>query len=387
VAQQQFVVIGAGIAGLATAVALQRRGHDVTVLEGRSDTTTGAGISIWPNALAALDHIGLGDAVREAGGRVTAGAMRWRDGKWLRRPSRERIVKALGEPLVVVRRSALNDVLANALSGGTLNTGAMVDGIELTLDGVRITLSDSTTRHAAAVIGADGTHSVVARYLNGPLENRYAGYTAWRGIADSTLDPDLAGETLGPGLECGHVPLGADYTYWFATERAPEGRQAPEGEVAYLQSKFASWAEPLPALLAATDPGVVLHNDLYDRDDAPVWAKGPIVLVGDAAHPMRPHLGQGGCQGLEDAAILAHFVDQTDDLAAAFARFERFRRPRVRALVRESANIGKIVNLRPAVLSAAAIRATVLVPEAVLTRHMATVSSRSAFTTPTTASA
>jgi len=111
------------------------------------------------------------------------------------------------------------------------------------------------------------------------------------------------------------------------------------------------------------------------------------VLVGDAAHPMRPHLGQGGCQGLEDAAVLADFVDQTDDLAAAFARFERFRRPRVRALVRESANIGKIVNLRPAVLSAAAIRATVLVPEAVLTRHMATVSSRSAFTTPTTASA
>jgi 2-polyprenyl-6-methoxyphenol hydroxylase-like FAD-dependent oxidoreductase len=387
VAQQQFVVIGAGIAGLATAVALQRRGHDVTVLEGRSDATTGAGISIWPNALAALDHIGLGDAVREAGGRVTAGAIRWRDGKWLRRPSRERIVKALGEPLVVVRRSALNDVLANALSGGTLNTGAMVDGIELTPDGVRITLSDSTTRHAAAVIGADGTHSVVARYLNGPLENRYAGCTAWRGIADSALDPDLAGETLGPGLECGHVPLGADHTYWFATERAPEGRQAPEGELAYLQSKFASWAEPLPALLAATDPGVVLHNDLYDRDEAPVWAKGPIVLVGDAAHPMRPHLGQGGCQGLEDAAILAHFVDQTDDLAAAFARFERFRRPRVRALARESANIGKIVNLRPAVLSAAAIRATVLVPEAVLTRHMATVSSRSAFTTPTTASA
>ena len=313
--------------------------------------------------------------------------MRWRDGKWLRRPSRERIVKALGEPLVVVRRSALNDVLANALSSGTLHTGAMVDWIELTPDGVRITLSDSTTRHAAAVIGADGTHSVVARYLNGPLEKRYAGYTAWRGIADSALDPDLTGETLGPGLECGHVPLGADHTYWFATERAPEGRQAPEGELAYLQSKFASWAEPVPALLAATDPGVVLHDDLYDRDEAPVWAKGPIVLVGDAAHPMRPHLGQGGCQGLEDAAILADFVDQTDDLAAAFARFERFRRPRVHALVRESANIGKIVNLRPAVLSAAAIRATVLVPEAVLTRHMATVSSRSAFTTPTTASA
>jgi 2-polyprenyl-6-methoxyphenol hydroxylase-like FAD-dependent oxidoreductase len=228
---------------------------------------------------------------------------------------------------------------------------------------------------------------VVARHLNGPLENRYAGYTAWRGIADAALDPDLAGETLGPGLECGHVPLGPRHTYWFATERAPEGRMAPEGELAYLRAKFASWAEPLPALLAATDPGAVLRNDLYDRDAARVWAKGPIVLVGDAAHPMRPHLGQGGCQGLEDAAILADAVDQADDLADAFVRFEKFRRPRVRALVRESATLGKVVNLRPALLSAAAIRATVLVPETVLTRHMAAVSSRSAFTPPTASSA
>ena len=384
---QQFVVIGAGIAGLATAVALQRRGHDVTILESRSDTTSGAGISIWPNALAALDHIGLGDAVREAGGRVTAGALRWRNGTWLRHPSKERIVKALGEPLVVIRRSALNDVLAGALASGTLQTGVTVKEIGLTPDGVRITLSDSTTRQAAAVIGADGTHSVVARYLNGPLRNRYVGYTAWRGIADSALDPELAGETLGAGIECGHVPLGPDHTYWFATERAPEGRVAPEGELAYLQTKFASWAEPFPALLAATDPDVVLHNDLYDRDEAQVWSRGPIVLVGDAAHAMRPHLGQGGCQGLEDAAILAGFVDQSDDLATAFARFATFRRPRVRALVRESATIGKMVNLRPSFLSAAVSRATVLVPEALLNRHLATVASRSAFTVPAAASA
>src|SRR5918996_5103105 len=117
---KQILVIGAGIAGLATAVALQRRGHEVTVIEDRSDASSGAGISIWPNALAALDEIGLGDAVREAGGRVTAGALRWRDGSWLRHPSAERIVTALGEPLVVVRRSDLTNVLSGALASGTL---------------------------------------------------------------------------------------------------------------------------------------------------------------------------------------------------------------------------------------------------------------------------
>jgi 2-polyprenyl-6-methoxyphenol hydroxylase-like FAD-dependent oxidoreductase len=126
-----------------------------------------------------------------------------------------------------------------------------------------------------------------------------------------------------------------------------------------------------------------LHNDLYDRDQARQWSRGPVLVVGDAAHPMRPHLGQGGCQGIEDAAILARFVDGDSDIATAFARFAAFRRPRVRAIVRESAMVGRIVNLRPAFLSALATRASVLAPEALLTRHLAQLASRSAFVLPT----
>ncbi|WP_229479828.1 FAD-dependent oxidoreductase [Mycolicibacterium mageritense] len=372
-----MLVVGAGITGLATAVALQRRGFEVSVVEARADVSSGTGISIWPNALAALDEIGLGDAVRAAGGRVTAGAVRWHDGTWLRRPAADRMVRALGEPLVVIRRAALTGILTAALHPGTIEYGVAVQTIDA--DGARVELTDGSVRTAAAVIGADGVDSVVARHLNGPLARRYAGYTAWRGVAEHVIAPELAGETMGAGIEVGHVPLGLDHTYWFATQRAPQGQVAALGELAHLRQLFGTWAEPIPTLLATTKPAELLRNDLYDRVPARHWARGRVVVAGDAAHPMRPHLGQGGCQGLEDAAVLAALVGRERDVAAAFERFESRRRRRVSAIVRESRMIGRIVNLRPAVLSAVAARATVLVPEPVLTRHLAAIAAYSAF--------
>ncbi|MEB3023549.1 FAD-dependent oxidoreductase [[Mycobacterium] crassicus] len=380
---RRIAIVGAGIAGLATAIGLQRRGYEITVVERRADTSPGAGISIWPNALAALDFLEVGNGVRAAGGRITAGAVRWHDGSWLRRPAAERIVRALGEPLVVVQRSVLRDILTEALAPGTVEYGLTASDLTTTSDGVRLQFSDGTVRTVDAVVGADGTYSVVASHLNGRLRQRYTGYTAWRGIAPVAMDPDLSGITLGLGSESGHVPMGSDLTYWFTTQRAPEGWQAPGGELDYLRHKHAQWAEPLPGILAATAPGDVLRDDLYDRGHARHWARGPVVLVGDAAHPMRPHLGQGGCQGLEDAAILAACVDQAADLSSAFTRFAAVRRPRVRPLVRDSARVGKVLNLRPDFLGAAISRATVLVPEPLLMRRMASVAGRSAFALPT----
>lgn len=379
---RRIVVIGAGIAGLATAAALQGRGHDVSVIEAREDTASGAGISIWPNALAALDVIGLGDDVRATGGRIGAGAVRWRSGAWLRRPKPERIITALGEPLVVVRRSVLRDILTAALSPGTVSHGLAATTVLDESGPVRIRLSDGTVAEADAVVGADGTHSMLARHLNGALAQRYVRYTAWRGVAAYPLDPDLAGETLGFCVEVGHVPMGPNHTYWFATEPTPEGGSSPGGELAYLRTKLADWAEPVPTILAATPEGEVLRNDLYDRARARTWARGALVLVGDAAHPMRPHLGQGGCQAIEDAAVLAAMLDADAEPAVAFARFAAFRRPRVRALVREARVIGEVVNLRPMLLGAAAVRAGRLIPEALVTRHLAAIAARSAFRLP-----
>ncbi|MGW4100083.1 MULTISPECIES: FAD-dependent oxidoreductase [unclassified Mycobacterium] len=377
---QSVLVIGAGITGLATAVALQQQGFDVRVAEARRDVTPGAGISLWPNALAALDEIGLGDQVRDAGGRVTTGALRRSGGAWLRRPAAQRFTRALGEPLVVIRRAALTEILAGALAPGTVHYELTADTIDIGASDVRVTFTDGTVREAAGLVGADGVDSVVARHLNGPLPRRYTGYTAWRAVAACPLDPDLSGETLGAGSQVGHVPLGDDHTYWFATQRVPRGQTTPDGELAHLKRHFSSWSEPIPTLLATTDADQVLRNDLYDRAPARTWARGPVVIAGDAAHPMRPHLGQGGCQGLEDAAILAALAARGPDLGRAFSRFAALRRKRVMTIVREAQLVGRVVNLRPPALGAAATRASVLVPEYVLTRHLASIAGRGAFT-------
>ena len=372
------MIVGAGISGLAAAVALERRGHTVRVIEERADVSTGAAISIWPNALAALDAIGLGDAVRDAGGSVTAGSVRWSNGRWLRHPDADRMTRALGEPLVVLRRAALMDVLASALAPETLQFGGAATRVTAGAGAVRVESSAGQAHEASALIGADGTRSMVARWLNGPLQDRYAGYTAWRGIANIGIDRDLAGETLGPGVEVGHVPLGSDHTYWFATERVAEGQQNDD-ELAHLRTRLAAWPDPIPELLAATDTRDLIRNDIYDRQTARRWSRGSAVIIGDAAHPMRPHLGQGGCQGLEDAAILAALVDADTDLPTAFARFADIRKRRTRPIVRESRRIGQVMNLRPDWLGATAARASALVPEPVLTRHLAAIASRQAF--------
>lgn len=374
------LVIGAGITGLATAVALQQQGFDVGVVEARRDVALGAGISLWPNALAALDEIGLGDQVRGAGGRVATGALRRAGGAWLRRPAPQRFTHALGEPLVVIRRATLTEILTGALAPGTVQYELTADKVDIGTSDVRVTFTDGSIREAAGLVGADGVDSVVARHLNGPLSRRYTGYTAWRAVAACPLDPDLSGETLGAGSQVGHVPLGSDHTYWFATQRAPRGQTSPDGELAHLKRRFSEWSEPIPTLLATTDPDQVLRNDLYDRAPARVWARGPAVIAGDAAHPMRPHLGQGGCQGLEDAAILAALAARGPDLGSAFSRFAAIRRPRVKKIVQEAELIGRLVNLRPSALSAAATRASVLMPEWVLTRHLASIAGRGAFT-------
>jgi 2-polyprenyl-6-methoxyphenol hydroxylase-like FAD-dependent oxidoreductase len=332
-------VIGAGIAGLAVAVGLQRAGATVTVRERQPDATQhGSGLSLFGNGLAALDALGLAEAVRAAAGDLPpyASGLRRPDGRWLARFSAQ-----VTAELRVIERQRLHDVLHEALRPGTVRFSAPVS----TEDG-------SALAYGAAdlVIAADGIRSAVRAGWPDDPGWRYAGYVAFRGITARPVALDAAGETWGRGRRFGVAPLADGRVYWFAALNGP--REEPSLiDRSDLERLFADWHQPIGAILAATPVEAItlLPIDELARCPRSLW-RDNVVLIGDAAHAMTPNLGQGANLALEDAAtlalLLAPFAAQPgpapDRLRRTLADYQRLRLPRVRAVGRRSRRIGVV---------------------------------------------
>ncbi|WP_406388323.1 FAD-dependent oxidoreductase [Streptomyces sp. NBC_00211] len=346
------VVAGAGIGGLTAAVALHRRGWRVTVCErSPQPSATGAGIVLAPNALRAFDAIGF-DAGRAAGRAVPAAmGLRRPDGRWLNRADASALTARYGRPPLAVYRPALAEGLAAALPDTAIHYGARVTGVdhEPGSPDAPVVRTSAGDLRADVVLAADGIHSGLRRaYFPDHPGLHYSGATAWRAVlpADGpTGQPPATAETWGRGERFGVVPLADGRVYLYATAVVPEGHR-PADVRAELLRRFASWHDPIPALLERIGPATVLQHDLYDvAAPLPRLHHGRIAWLGDAAHAMTPNLGQGGCQAVEDAVVLAHLLDAGADVPAALAAYDAARRSRTDAIRVRSRRAGRIAAL------------------------------------------
>jgi 2-polyprenyl-6-methoxyphenol hydroxylase-like FAD-dependent oxidoreductase len=329
------------------AIALRRAGFDAQVYERAPEIReVGAGITLQANAILALRTIGLDSAMIAAGRVATKASLQTAKGKILSRIDLQGVERAMGAPAVAIHRATLQDVLVSALGRENLHLDSQVVRYEARQDGVTVHFAAGRRLEGALLIGADGIRSAVRAQLLGDGEPLYAGYVAWRGVAEPERAPDEVSETWGCGRRFGVVPIEKGRVYWFATLNAPPGGRDEPGTVRHtLENLFQGWHPPIPDMLAATPEKAILRNDMLHRWPVERWGEGRITLLGDAAHPMTPNLGQGACQAIEDAVALAECLRQTPDPEAALRQYEARRRPRANGFVRASLRMGRVAQM------------------------------------------
>jgi 2-polyprenyl-6-methoxyphenol hydroxylase-like FAD-dependent oxidoreductase len=334
-------IIGGGIGGVAAAVALYRLGIHATVYERAPHLKeAGAGMMLWPNATRALKSLGLLDDVAARSGPTTHFLVRTSCGKIL-------MNIALGKfdvPALCTRRSDLLASLLSALPGEHVHLDRELAHLEQSGARVRVHFADGSVEEHDAVIGADGIRSRVRAQLFGISDPVCRGYTVWRGVAayaGRAIRRGHNSETWGRGSRFGILDIGHGRFTWYATANVTaRGTTLPEELKRQLLRRFAGWHEPIPSLIDATE--FILENGAYDLDPLPRWTVGRVTLLGDAAHPCTPNLGQGGAMAIEDALVLAKCVSSEHSIESALRRYESLRRRRTRHIQQRSLLMGHI---------------------------------------------
>jgi 2-polyprenyl-6-methoxyphenol hydroxylase-like FAD-dependent oxidoreductase len=337
----RVVIIGAGIGGLAAAVALRQMGIETLVIERAARIReVGGGLSIWSNAANALRALGLEANVMASASVIERTSTRTPGGDLIAQNEFNAISRLAGAPCICIHRAALQEILLDSLPPASLRTGARCRGFD---DSTAI-LDSGERIKADVLVGADGISSVIRDGLHGEEAPRYAGYTCWRGIRpDNGVLPERSALlAVGAGSQFGLWPCGAGQLYWFLTKNAPPGTTQTKAEAVALCRQ---WATPIPEIVEETAQNAILHNDIVDRPPLRWWGRGSVTLLGDAAHASTPNLGQGACQALEDAVVLAHCLSGDRPIEAALRRYECLRIPRTTAIVRDSWKTGKALQL------------------------------------------
>jgi salicylate hydroxylase len=331
------VVVGGGIGGTAAAVALARAGIDVRVYEQAQQLAeVGAGVSLAPNGLRMLEKLGAGDGIERLGARHLSTELRLSDG----RPARHEPHQfARAGRNVGIHRADLLGLLVAELPPGTVRTGHQCTGLHQDADGAVASFANGTTATADVVIGADGIHSVLQGSVVTPAEPVFSGVLAYRGLVPRVggYPADTMRMWVGESKHFLVFPVRAgrllNYVGFVQSDTSVRESWSARGDPAALAGHFAGWDPVIAEVIGAVSKpgGSGFQWGMYDRAPLPRWSSGRLTLLGDAAHPMLPHLGQGVNQALEDSVALATLLGAVTTSAGvprALAGYEELRRGR-----------------------------------------------------------
>src|ERR1700694_4469506 len=364
----KVAVAGAGVGGGAGPTAMRQAGHEVQVFEQAPVLEeVGAGLTIWPNGHRALAALGIQDVpgISVPGVQIRT----WRGRLLIETPVGEFRAR-YGHDLILVHRAELHASLLEAVGRYNVRAAAEVVGFEQDARSVEIRLASGEGFEVDALVGADGLRSVVRRSLLGDGEPRFSGATCWRGVAPFEVEGGCGFNWLGNAAEFGIFPLSRGRAYWFAVRnRGEREADGPNGRKADVINAFDSWPKATRAVVEATTEADVLRNDLYDRPEVRSWTRGRVTLVGDAAHPMLPNVGQGACQALEDAVALGRAL-ATLRADQALHAYEARRLKRAHAIVAQSRLNGRLARSGNPVLVALRDYTAAHLPRAMVLRQL-----------------
>lgn len=340
------LIVGAGIGGLSAGIALRRIGWNVRIFErAPSPRELGFGLGLAPNAMAALRELGVADVVMARGFEPVSGELRRPDGTVVKRA--ELPPGTLKGPMVIALRPALHGALLDAVGADTITLDTQVTGFDTSGDRVALEVLNGPAVEGDLLVGADGIDSVIRRALH-PSEAppRSSGIVAVRGAVQGAV-AHLGGLGavfyLGRGVESVIVRASDTGIYWFcsmAMELIPPGQRDPKAIIDLVSPLFDA---TFRAVTGTTED--LRCDELVDRDPIESWGTGAVTLLGDAAHPLLPHTGQGAAQAIVDAVSLAAALRRDENVPRALRAYERERQPKTAALVAQGRRTAAIMRM------------------------------------------
>jgi salicylate hydroxylase len=340
-ARLKIGIAGGGVGGMAAAIALRQAGHETEVYEQAIDyRRVGADINLTPNAVRALDNLGVVAVLEQSAARPTHRISRmWDTGEETSRlEMAEEAKRKYGAPQLTIHRADLLDALRQQLPQDAILLGHRVEAIDASGVKPKLRFANGASREVDALIGADGIHSPTRTALFGPEHPQFTGLVSYRAVVDRNklklpnLDAFTKWWGPTPDLQIVTFPLNRGReTFVFATTPQSDWRHESwtmPGDVEELRKAYAAFHLEARSLLDACES--VTKSALYVRDPLPIWSVGRVTLLGDACHPMVPFMAQGACMAIEDAVVLGRALDGADqaNIAAAFTRYENTRKER-----------------------------------------------------------